>query len=420
MANVSGLLGTAGGFKGTGVAGPVSPTDPNQLATAYGGAQNTLQQQQGLLQALQGQNGLTNQNQVYGQLQGVANGTGPNPAQAMLNQSTGQNVANQAALMASSRGASQNAGLIARQAAMQGANTQQQAAGQAATMQAQQSLNAIGAAGQMATTQAGQQIGQTNANAQAQQSEQANLLGANQGMNQTNAGLISGTAQQQAAIGGGGMQGAGSVFSALADGGEVTKPAQQQTPQPLYGTDSASGPASMFGKFLKGSSSQPAQSGGDSIQQNPLYQGMASLGKGIGDYLKNQNTPTQTTDPFNAPNSPTVSQMPQAGTAGQHIADDNYAQGGMVKTILSPGEIKLSPKQVEQVRNGADPMKVGEKIKGGKLAVGGPVNSYSNDTVKKDVPEGSVIIPRSETKSATPSQNSKRFVDSVIAKRRSK
>jgi hypothetical protein len=267
----------------------------------------------------------------------------------------------------------------------------------------------------MATTQAGQQIGQTNANAQAQQSEQSALLGANQGMNQTNAGLISGTAQQQAAIGGGGMSGAGSALSSMfAGGGEVGQPQQ-----PLQATSiSSDGPMSMFGKFLKGSSSSGTQGGEGSIQNSPYYQGLTDLGSGIGNMVKNMRSNTYQEGAL--PDGSSVSQMPQAGTPGQHISDDSYAQGGMVKTLLSPGEIKLSPKQVEQVRNGADPMKVGEKIKGGKLAVGGPVNSYSNDTVRKDVPEGSVIVPRSETKSANPSGNSKRFVDSVIAKRRSR
>lgn len=78
------------------------------------------------------------------QQQAVASGQGPNPAQNMLAQATGQNVSNQAALMAGQRGAGANVGLMARQAGQQGAATQQQAAGQAATMQSQQQLNALG------------------------------------------------------------------------------------------------------------------------------------------------------------------------------------------------------------------------------------------------------------------------------------
>ena len=93
-----------------------------QAQEQYAAALQQQQQQQNLLQALQNQGALQNQSNVYNQLQQVAQGQGPNPAQAMLNEATGTNVANQAALMVSARGAASNPGLIARQAAMQGAN----------------------------------------------------------------------------------------------------------------------------------------------------------------------------------------------------------------------------------------------------------------------------------------------------------
>ena len=64
------------------------------LNTAQEGVNNTLTQQQAFLQALQGQNGLQNQSNIYNQLQGIASGTGPNPALAQLNQTTGQNAEN--------------------------------------------------------------------------------------------------------------------------------------------------------------------------------------------------------------------------------------------------------------------------------------------------------------------------------------
>jgi hypothetical protein len=232
------LLGTSGGANGTGFSGPTAApideaTNLGQANTAYNGVQGAMQGQQGLLNALQNQNGLGNQSQVYGQLQGIANGTGPNPAQAMLNQQTGQNVANQAALMAGQRGSAQNVGLMARQAAQQGAATQQQAVGQGATMQANQSLNALGAAGNMANTMAGQQIGQTNQNVASQQGEQSNLLNAissynnaNVGMqsniNNANAGLANTAMQGQQALLGGVMNGAGAALGMMmARGGVV-------------------------------------------------------------------------------------------------------------------------------------------------------------------------------------------------------
>lgn len=88
-------------------------------------------------------------------------GGGPNPAQAALAANTGNNVAQQAALAAGVRGASANAGLVARQVGHQGAQIQQNAVGQAATLQAQQQLAAqqlaAGVQGQLGTQITGEQ-----------------------------------------------------------------------------------------------------------------------------------------------------------------------------------------------------------------------------------------------------------------------
>ncbi len=295
MGGIGGMFGLSGGQSGTGLAGPEQATiqtgvgteqtahsyDQNQTALAQ--QQGAVKQQQDLLNALQQQGGMQKQQDVYGQLQGaygqnqglygqlqgVANGTGPNPAMAMLNQQTGQNVQNQAALMAGQRGAGANSGLIARQAAQQGANTQQQAVGQGATMQAQQSLNALGQAGgvlgqganilgqagNIGNTQVANQIGAQNAYGSAagaytaaNQAEQANLLnalsarntaqvGSQSSVNSANAGLANTQLQgQQAVVGGlmnvmgggamskGGANG-GVVVKGYDDGGEVTPPA---------------------------------------------------------------------------------------------------------------------------------------------------------------------------------------------------
>jgi hypothetical protein len=81
-------------------------------------------------------------NQLAQQLQAQAQGQGPNLANQQLQNFTGQNVANQAALMAGQRGSSANPGLIARQAAQVGAGAQQTAAGQAAQNVLQQQLAA--------------------------------------------------------------------------------------------------------------------------------------------------------------------------------------------------------------------------------------------------------------------------------------
>lgn len=106
-------------------------------------AQQSLFFQKDFLRQLREQNGVQNQNAAFQGYQDLANGTGANPAQAMLNQATAANVANQAAMAAGQRGASQNVGMMARGAANQGASIQQQAAGQGATMGAQQQLQGL-------------------------------------------------------------------------------------------------------------------------------------------------------------------------------------------------------------------------------------------------------------------------------------
>lgn len=127
------------------------------------------------------------ENAVYNQQQALANallaqsqGQGPNPVQAQLAQNTGQNMAGQAALMASQRGASANPAAIARLAAMQGANMQQQATGQAATLGAQQQL-----AAQQALQQQQNNIGGLALNRE--QLQQQSLAQQNSAVNQGNA-----------------------------------------------------------------------------------------------------------------------------------------------------------------------------------------------------------------------------------------
>jgi hypothetical protein len=365
------LLGLSGGASGTGFSAPqaapiVNPTNAGQIGTAYTGNQGALTSQQQLLQALQAQNGIGNQNQVYSQLQGVANGTGPNPAQAMLAQSTGQNVANQAALAAGQRGASANVGLMARQAAQQGSAAQQNAAGQAATLQANQSLNAINSAGQIAGSQVQNQIGATGANTAAQQAEQAALLQAQQNYN---AQLVSGQNNinsTNAGLAGQDMTGQQKVIGGLAN--------------------SLGGGSSLLGGGSGGGAS-PAGANADGTVNPSLATAGFMAGGG------------------------------QVQSFGRHLA--MMANGGKVQALVSPGEKFLKPADVEKVKKGANPMKVGETIPG-KPKVGGAKNSYANDTVPKKLEEGGIVLPRSVTQSENPYRDAIRFVQATLAKKRSK
>lgn len=232
------ILGTTSDFKASGT-DLGNPTNDAQIQRSYGDVNQALGAQRSFVDALAAQGGLGNQSNVFAQQQALANqlgqqaqGQGPNPAMAQLSNSTGQNIANQASLMAGQRGASANAGLLARQAGMQGAATQQQAVGQGAAMQAQQQIAAQQAlqaqqaqmAG-MANTQVSNQAQGLGALNQGQQSQQQNLLnaqaqrnnagvGLQSNLNSVNAGVASANAANNAGIVGGLIGGAGSAISA--------------------------------------------------------------------------------------------------------------------------------------------------------------------------------------------------------------
>lgn len=420
MGFVSGLLGTAGGINGTGVQGPSSanllnPTTADQVTTAYDQSQNAIQQQQAFLNALAAQNGIGNQTDVYNQMQGVANGTGPNPAQAQLANSTGANVANQAALMAGQRGSSANAGLLARQAAMQGANIQQNAAGQGAALQAQQSLGAMQNLGNLASQQvAQQQAGQQQLNASVQ-GQQQNLLNAVAGqnnaavgnqssINNANAGIAGGVMEGQKQLLGGVMQGAGSAFG-MANGGEVP-----------------AGPKSGFGKFMKGFGDGMNQPAGHNA--NPFAPGFAAAGKAINGAFQpaSGSTGLEIANPLGMSPQAPAPQFGGLGVAPAPAASPfnlgmQYADGGKVQALVSPGEVYLDPRDVKQVAKGkADPIKAGERIPG-KPKVGGAVNSYANDTVPKTLESGGIVLPRSVTQAKDPAEEARKFVSALLAKK---
>lgn len=189
------------------------------ISNAFGGSSSfspgggNAQQQQFIQQDntnLQSAN--TGLNQLATMLQAQAQGQGPNLANQQLQNFTGQNVANQASLMAGQRGASANPGLIARQAAQQGAGIQQQAAGQAAQNVMQQQLAAQQQLGGVYGTQ-GNLANQNFATVQGGVNN-ANQIGAQQSMGNanTNSGILGGV-----------MNGVGSITGLFAEGGEVDK-----------------------------------------------------------------------------------------------------------------------------------------------------------------------------------------------------
>lgn len=175
------------------------------------------------------QGNINNQNTFAQALLAQSQGKGPNLANAQLSNATGQNVENQAALMASQRGTGSNAGLIARQAARQGANIQQQASGQAAVNRLQQQLgtqqqlgNVYGQIG----SEAGQNLG---INQQAQAAQNNVVSGSTNAANQINAGIASGNTQNQMAA----LQGIGQAAVGMAaEGGDVQEAGYSQELDP--------------------------------------------------------------------------------------------------------------------------------------------------------------------------------------------
>lgn len=483
-------------------------TNASQLNTAYGQAQTGLQQQQDFASQAAAQNGFGHQNDIYNQYANIAAGRGPNPAQAMLNQQTQQNVANQAALMAGQRGAASNVGLMARQAAQQGAATQQQAVGQGATMEANQRLAALGAQNEIAGNQInaqGQAITGYNTGAQNEQNilqgansaNNANLVGMQSNMNNVN-GQVS---QGNQAANNGMMQGimnGGALSSILAKGGIVGQDGRRVSsitihPQgythhyddggsvdfsdPGYAAPAAAPTGSTGGGMAATDEGAPfKQSGGGGGGGGSALGLLALLADGGNVNLgKAEYTPVAAAPSANigggmaandegavfqqapkqggkkkAPEgSPEAALSPQtmAGDPGQastlssgvmmaakggcaccsqpgqsHVANF-LARGGSpcraVPSMVSQGEVYLSPEKVRMVaEEGANPMKVGEKIKGKRATVKN--DSLKNDTIPRTLEEGGMVIPRHITTHKMAAEKAELFVRRELAKKRVK
>ncbi len=387
------------------------------LGSAYGAQQN-------LTNALAGQNGIGNQSNVFNQQQALSNqlgqiasGQGPNPAQAALAANTGNNIASQASLMAGQRGSGANAGLLARQAAQQGAATQQQAVGQGATLQANQSLSALQqqaaqqqALQQAATQQVSQQTGAQNqlanlANQQVglQQSQnlasanQANVLGGQQ-LAQQNAA----TAAQQNQLNTGNQNLIASQSNANSVNGGIQQQVAQQQGGLLNGVVSGIGTAlgAVAGLAKGGEVKKTAQKTMDYSMGNQMPAFYAAGGPVTSNANLKEN--------YDGPQS----------MIGKHLV--GYAKGGQTKKVdalLSPGEKVLNPKEAKMAKGGKlDPMKHAKTVPGTPV-VGGAKNSYANDIVPAKLKPGSIVLPRTVTQSSNPSEAAHRFVAALKSKK---
>lgn len=411
MSFMSGIFGGSKGANFNAQNGAVvSPIGPDQAQGGINAANTSLGQYQNFLNALSNQNGLGNQSQVYNQLQGVANGTGPNPAQALLNQQTGQNIANQSALMAGQRGSSANSGLIARQAAQQGAALQQQAVGQGATLQANQSLNALGQAGALANQQAGQLLNAQNTQNNLAQNQESTLLNALNAQNtaninnasqqnQANSSIAKGNQQSQSGILGGALNAAGSGLSLLSSKGG-----------PLGAPTNSSGSASTD-SFNSGGSGSSVPYTGSSGGGSTMSNGAGMADGGVVGIQPSTSVPNVAST---GPVSNIISHFNDV--LGNESNDSNYQS--MYKGMSSLGQAFTGqPQQQTQMKakggNVGGALKSGGKVPGQAKVKG---DSYSNDIVDAKLSPGEVVIPRSVMQSKDPISGAAKFVQAVMAK----
>lgn len=354
-------------------------------------------------------NRLQNQQaQTYQQQQNLANallaqsrGQGPNPAQEQLAQNTGQNVAQQAALMAGQRGASSNVGLMARQAAQNGATVQQNAAGQAATLGAQQQLASQQALSGLYGNLANQSLQGESIQQGGQAAQNTAITSGQLGAQQINANI---SGQNAAALNGtaGGISnalGAG-LANALSKGGYVQKfdtggIAQYSAPQtPNIQLRDWQNQGLQFQAPEGGDKEKPkddkSTSEASSAQTTPDGSPVKQY-EGTHQYLTPMNydeggdiQPLMGIEDFGSKSSPSAASagnVPNAGisAAGPSGGGGGGMLGGLMALLSQGGQVPTNMVQGGPVAGKA-------KVKG---------DSPKNDTVPAMVSPGEAVIPRS-------------------------
>ncbi len=343
-----------------------NPTNNAQADRTSENVAQALAQQAAFAQAAQSPNGLGNQANIFNQYGAIAAGQGPNPAQAMLAQQTGANNQAQGALMASQRGAGANAGLIARQAAMQGSANQQNAIGQAATMQAQQQLAALGQQSNIAGTQVAQQQNALMGQNQFAQGQQSNILGSIAQQNNAAVGMQSNINNANSSIAAGNQKFQSGMFSGLlggaasglgmAAGGDVpplgvdmSMPQMQPLPlAPMQAEvlQNPNGPKSKVGQIL----SQPFRQQAQEQQLDSAAEAGKAVGQDIGAGISkgvsalnalfvNQGGPIDYRAGGSIPG--------QAQVSGDSLKNDT------VPAMLSPGEIVVPRSKAQDPKSAA-------------------------------------------------------------------
>lgn len=383
---VGSVLGTNNNFQASGA--QITPgTNVNQLNAAYTGTQGALTGANNLATTLTPgvAQGAGSQNTLTNELTAETMGGGPNPAQAALNQNTGTNVANQAALAAGQRGASGNVGLIAREAGQQGAAIQQNAVGQEATQEAQQQLNAQNALANVANSQVGQGTNAVQLQNQTQQNEQNILQGANtatnnaavsqqENINSTNAAVAAGNQNSNQNV----AQGVGNALNALGGGaGTLFAEGGKVLPKHLHAMASIYHPHMMADGGMVWQNSVPVSS---------------SINPGA-----SPNLPQDTFQSGNSPSAPSggggSGSMGFGTSTPTMMAGEPGVMGG-AGAGGAAGLGEVADLAVLAARGGRIP-NMGRKLEAGGKVPGKPkVNkdAYKNDTVNAKLSPGEVVI----------------------------
>lgn len=295
----------------------MQPNLPYQLQNAWDNSQVTGANQRMMSQDLQNQ------------AMGIG---GPAPEQTMLNQQTGANTANQAALMAGQRGASSNPALMAKMIAQQGAMNQQGAVGQGATMAQQRMMGAQNQRMQLEQAQAQNYLQSQNimqgALASQNRDVTTGVLGAeqiqnaqNMQANNANSQLMGGVLGAGALIGGAMLMGAP---AGVYKGGKIEKPKGYDLGG-IVRYDAAGDPSGP---------SQPSDSGGSPMSSvMGGLQGAASL-KGLMGGSGGSSG--------NGQYSSTLSGEAKGGKiSGKSEVPGNSPENDKVPALLSPGEVVI-------------------------------------------------------------------------------
>lgn len=378
--------------------------------------QESLANQRKFAEALQQQSpqAIRQQMMLGQQLAGAVKGQGPSVAQAQLAQTTGQNIAQQAALLGGQRGASANVGRLGANVAQMGGQLQQQAAGQAATLRAQEQLAAMQQLQGLTGQQLQQISGAQGMGLQGELQAQQNVLNAIAEANRVRGGIAQQTAAGQAGIVGG-LLGAGAAAAAggKAEGGLIESP-----------QDESEEGDSFFTSFAKNMAQTQPQAQDQSYQSG--YQAGQAIGKLAGKTISSlfkKGPSGQSTGGYSGANLGVNASMPKpvnpmATSANIGALNMGFSQGGKVPAMVSPGEKYLPPSEVKKVALGQkSPLSAGRTIPG-KAKVSG--DSYANDTVPANLEEGGIVIPRSVMQSKNPAEQARKFVAAVLAKKQAK